>query len=90
MNLSILAGGLIVAGSQAAIGTLWSMKDSDSPKVAELVYQWLLDHRKTLDVYATAEALHFAVQSLKDAGAPFEQWMPFIHMGSYIYVILKY
>ena len=77
-----LAGGFIVAGCQATIGTLWSMKDSDGPKVAELVYQWLLDHRKTLDVHATAEALHFAVQSLKDAGAPFEQWVPFIHVGS--------
>ena len=77
-----LAGGFIVAGCQAAVGTLWNMKDSDGPKVAELVYQWLLDHRKTLDVHATAEALHFAVQSLKDAGAPFEQWMPFIHVGS--------
>ena len=77
-----LAGGFIVAGCQAAVGTLWNMKDSDGPKVAELVYQWLLDHRKTLDVHATAEALHFAIQSLKDAGAPFEQWMPFIHVGS--------
>ena len=77
-----LAGGFIVAGCQAAIGTLWSMKDSDGPEVAELVYQWLLDHRKTLDVHATAEALHFAVQSLKDDGEPFEQWMPFIHVGS--------
>ena len=76
-----LAGGFIVAGCQAAVGTLWNMKDSDGPKVTELVYQWLLDHRKTLDVHATAEALHFAVQSLKDAGAPFEQWMPFIHVG---------
>ncbi|EDQ99619.1 uncharacterized protein LACBIDRAFT_316305 [Laccaria bicolor S238N-H82] len=33
-----LAGGFIVAGCQATIGTLWNMEDSDGPKVAELVY----------------------------------------------------
>ena len=77
-----LAGGFIMAGCQATIGTLWNIKDSDGAKVAEFVYRWLLDHKKTLDVHATAEALHFAVQRLRDAGAPFEQWIPFIHVGS--------
>ena len=76
-----LAGGFIVAGCQATIGTLWNMEDSDGPKVAELVYRNIMDNRKVLDVHATAEALHSAVQSLKDSGAPFERWIPFIHMG---------
>jgi len=58
------------------------MEDSDGPKVAELVYKNIMDNRKALDVHATAEALHSAVQSLKDKGAPFERWIPFIHMGS--------
>jgi CHAT domain-containing protein len=77
-----LAGGFIEAGCQATIGTLWNMGDSDGPKVAELVYKHIINHRKALDVHATAEALYFAVQSLKDSGAPFERWIPFIHMGS--------
>jgi CHAT domain-containing protein len=76
-----LAGGLIFAGFHGAIGTLWNIMDSDGPKVAEIVYQQLFANGKSGEVMETAEALHIAVQKLRDGGASFQQWVPFIHMG---------
>jgi CHAT domain-containing protein len=76
-----LAGGLIFAGFQAAVGTLWNIRDSDGPKVAETVYQQLFANGRSPKVTETAEALHIAVQKLRDEGASFQQWIPFIHIG---------
>ncbi|KAJ7870440.1 CHAT domain-containing protein, partial [Mycena leptocephala] len=36
-----LGGGFVAAGFRGAIGTLWSMNDSDGPVVAEIVYSHL-------------------------------------------------
>jgi len=76
-----LAGGLIFAGFHAAIGTLWNTMDSDGPKMAETVYQWLFANGRSAKVTDTAEALHIAVQKLQDGGAQFQQWIPFLHVG---------
>jgi CHAT domain-containing protein len=76
-----LAGGLIFAGFLAAIGTLWNMSDSDGPKIAQDVYGKLFADGRNPNVTETAEALKMAVQKLRDQGAPFQQWMPFIHIG---------
>ena len=76
-----LAGGLIFAGFHAAIGTLWNMRDSDGPKLAESVYQQLFSNGRSAKVTETAEALQVAVQKLRDGGAQFQHWVPFIHIG---------
>ncbi|KAJ7869415.1 CHAT domain-containing protein, partial [Mycena leptocephala] len=76
-----LGGGFITAGFQSAIGTMWSMNDNDGPTVAETVYSHLFrdgQHPKHTDA---AEALHLAVQQLKDNKVPYERWIPFIHIG---------
>jgi CHAT domain-containing protein len=76
-----LGGGFITAGFQSAIGTMWSMNDSDGPTVAEIVYSHLFregQHPKHTDA---AEALQLAVKHLKDKKVPYERWIPFIHMG---------
>ncbi|KAJ7926275.1 CHAT domain-containing protein [Mycena leptocephala] len=76
-----LGGGFITAGFQSAIGTMWSMNDSDGPVVAEIVYSHLFrngQHPKHTDA---AEALQLAVKHLKDTKVPYERWIPFIHMG---------
>jgi CHAT domain-containing protein len=79
-----LGGEFITAGFQSAIGTMWSMNDSDGPVVAEIVYSHLFcvgQHPKHTDA---AEALQLAVKHLKGKKVPYERWIPLIHMGVYI------
>lgn len=76
-----LAGGFIAAGFQGAIGTLWSMSDADGPKVANVVYRRIFGDGSVPDVTLAAEGLHLAIQNLRKQGAPFHQWVPFIHVG---------
>ncbi|KAF9455993.1 CHAT domain-containing protein, partial [Collybia nuda] len=76
-----LAGGFLSAGFLGAIGTLWSMGDSDGPEVAEIVYKTILGESNTPDVNMAAEGLHVAVQKLRKAGVPRYRWMPFVHFG---------
>lgn len=75
-----LTGGFIAAGFQGAIGTLWSMADSDGPKVAEKVYNKIWEDGSP-KVTMAAEGLHLAIQELRRAGAPPHRWMPFVHFG---------
>ncbi|KAJ7884012.1 CHAT domain-containing protein, partial [Mycena leptocephala] len=76
-----LAGGFIAAGFRGAIGTLWSMSDSDGPVVAEIVYSHLFRNGREPQASDAAEALHLAVKELKARKVPYERWIPFIHMG---------
>lgn len=75
-----LTGAFMAAGFHGAIGTLWSMSDSDGPQVAEIVYK-KVNEGGTPDVTLTAEGLHLAIQHLQQRGAPFQKWIPFIHVG---------
>ncbi|KAJ6607580.1 CHAT domain-containing protein, partial [Mycena sp. CBHHK59/15] len=76
-----LGGGFIAAGFQGAIATMWSMCDADGPVVAEIVYSHLFAHGQRLQASNAAKALQLAVRKMRDAGVPYERWVPFIHMG---------
>ncbi|KAJ6465580.1 CHAT domain-containing protein [Mycena vulgaris] len=76
-----LGGGFIAAGFRSSIGTLWSMRDSDGPGVAETVYTYLFRKDTTPKVTDAAKALQLALRKLRDAGVPYQHWVPFIHMG---------
>jgi CHAT domain-containing protein len=76
-----LAGGFLAAGFQGAIGTLWSMSDTDGPNVADTVYQTILGDDKVPDVKMAAKGLHLAIQRLRKNRVPPYRWMPFIHFG---------
>lgn len=76
-----LAGGLIFAGFQGAIGTLWSISDPDGPKIAETVYNHLFPEGGSPDITHAAKALQMAVDKLRDEGAPYQRWIPYIHIG---------
>lgn len=76
-----LTGGFILAGFQGAIGTLWSMGDSEGPQVAEIVYQKVFEKTGEPDVTLAAEGLHNAIQKLRKEGSPLHRWMPFVHFG---------
>ncbi|KAJ7880423.1 CHAT domain-containing protein, partial [Mycena leptocephala] len=76
-----LGGGFITAGFQSAIGTMWSMNDSDGPTVAEIVYSHLFREGQQPTHTDTVEALQLAVKELKSRNVPYERWVPFIHIG---------
>ncbi|KAK0502223.1 CHAT domain-containing protein [Armillaria luteobubalina] len=79
-----LAAGMLMAGYQSVIATLWSIRDVDAPLVAEEVYSRLFEDGEP-DSEKAAIALHHAVQSLRkrveDESDSFVRWVPFIHVG---------
>ncbi|KAJ7272379.1 CHAT domain-containing protein, partial [Mycena rebaudengoi] len=76
-----LGGGFIAARFQGAIATMWSMMDEDGPIVAETVYSHLLASGQRPRASEAAKALQLAVRKMRDAGVPYERWVPFIHLG---------
>ncbi|KAK0465798.1 CHAT domain-containing protein [Armillaria novae-zelandiae] len=78
------AVGMLMAGYQSVIATLWSIRDADAPLVADEVYSRLFEDGEP-DSGNAAIALHHAVQSFRKhvEGEPdsFLRWVPFIHVG---------
>jgi CHAT domain-containing protein len=75
-----LAAGMLLAGYRGVIATMWSINDGDAPQVAEDVYKRMLKNGKPNRKEA-ARGLHEAVKRLRDSGAGFLSWVPFIHVG---------
>ena len=75
-----LTAGMISAGYCGVIGTMWSIKDDDAPKVADAVYAHLLKDPNP-DATQAAFALHEAVKKLHDESTSFFSWVPYIHVG---------
>ncbi|KAF8135902.1 CHAT domain-containing protein [Mycena galopus ATCC 62051] len=78
-----LTAGMLLAGYRGVIGTMWSIMDNDAPQVAGDVYAHLLEASPP-DPMRAAEALHLAVQKLREQSGEkksFLQWVPFIHFG---------
>jgi CHAT domain-containing protein len=76
-----IAAGMLLAGYRGTIATMWTIMDNDAPRVTEDVYKSLLGDGKVPDSRQAAEALHHAVERLRDSGASFLSWVPFIHVG---------
>ena len=75
-----LAAGMLFTGCRSVIATMWSIKDDDAPQVAEDVYSRMLKGGQPNSKEA-ARALHEAIKRLRDSGAGFLSWVPFIHIG---------
>jgi CHAT domain-containing protein len=75
-----LAAGMLLAGYRGVIATMWSIGDNDAPKIAEDVYIRILNSGKPKWREA-AYALHEGVRKLRESGAGFISWVPFIHIG---------
>ncbi|KAJ7475034.1 CHAT domain-containing protein [Mycena latifolia] len=80
-----LTAGMLLAGYRGVIGTMWSIMDADGPQVAGDVYAHLFKTSPP-DSMRAAEALHLAVQKLRDSDGAggtksFSRWVPFIHVG---------
>ncbi|KAF8961525.1 CHAT domain-containing protein [Flammula alnicola] len=80
-----LAAGMLSAGFQGVIGTMWSISDNDAPLVAKAVYSHLFRGKAAPDTTEAAHALHVAVKRLQEespAKKSFLSWVPFIHIGA--------
>ena len=75
-----LAAGMLLAGYQGVIATMWTISDSHAPQVAKDVYKHLFQNQQA-GAGNAAEALHLAVRNFRESGAPFHSWVPFIHFG---------
>jgi CHAT domain-containing protein len=67
-----LGGGFIAAGFRGAIGTMWSMNNSDGPTVAEVVYSHLFREGQLPQASDAAEGLQLAVTELRNKKVPCE------------------
>lgn len=78
-----LAAGMMSAGYQGVIATMWSIMDSDAPLIADEVYAHIFKDSEP-DPSQAARALHRAVKKLvedSNGGKSFLEWVPFIHFG---------
>jgi CHAT domain-containing protein len=78
------AAGMLLAGYEGVIATMWSIKDSDAPLVVDKVYDRLFQnhHDERPDYRNASRALHDAVQSLRARNEKsYLSWVPFIHIG---------
>jgi CHAT domain-containing protein len=78
-----LAAGMLSAGYRGVIATMWSIRDSVAPLVADEVYAKLFKDSNP-DPTRAAYALHEAVKKLVEGSngkKSFLEWVPFIHMG---------
>jgi len=75
-----LAAGMFLLGCRGVIATTWSIDDEDGPKISEDVYSLIFKDGKPNRKEA-AYALHGAVGRLRESGAPYTSWVPFIHIG---------
>ncbi|KAH6905442.1 CHAT domain-containing protein [Coprinopsis sp. MPI-PUGE-AT-0042] len=88
-----LAAGMMAAGFQGTVATMWAISDAYAPKVAEDFYNNLWERGKGkgggMQGEDAAYALHHAIQELKKVprkktgGAEkwFLTWVPYIHYG---------
>lgn len=82
-----LAAGMLLAGYNGVIASLWSIGDNDAAAVADNVYGFLFKEGKAPDSRMAARALHNAVRNLREkhtgrfGGTNFTAWLPYIHVG---------
>jgi CHAT domain-containing protein len=77
-----IAGGMLLAGYQGVVATMWSIKDDLAPEVTDEFYRLIMEDGQRPDSRKAAEALHMSVQKLrKKAGVSLTDWIPFVHLG---------
>jgi len=79
-----LAASMLSAGYQGVVGTMWSIPDEESPRVADRFYRNICANQATPDPTKAAEALHTAIAEFCDSKEKksFFSWVPFIHYGA--------
>lgn len=75
-----LAAALNYTGYRHVVATLWSVDPAIAANMTASVYAELITD-SGLDPEKSALALHQAVRTLRDAGCPLDEWLPFTHTG---------
>ncbi|KAG9089431.1 hypothetical protein FRC06_001549 [Ceratobasidium sp. 370] len=77
-----LAAGMLMTGYPTVVATMWSIKDSDAPLIADDFYAQLVSENG-FDHKRACRALHAAVRNLRNKVGvkSFVNWVPYIHMG---------
>ncbi|TEB35675.1 hypothetical protein FA13DRAFT_1788289 [Coprinellus micaceus] len=85
-----LAAGMLAAGYQRVVATMWEIGDGYAPQVADYFYQYLWAHRgkgsgTTFDGTLSAHALHHATRNLQgrldNSDSSLLAWIPYVHFG---------
>ncbi|KAF9523017.1 CHAT domain-containing protein [Crepidotus variabilis] len=86
-----LAAGMLAAGYQGVVATMWSIRDATAPEIAKDFYNYLLmnghgNGTSKLNARDAAYALDYAVQRIRetlkgDDEAALLTWVPYIHFG---------
>jgi len=85
-----LAAGMLAAGYQSVVATMWSIKDQYGPVVAENFYRDLMvrgmaSGKQGIDSSGAAHALHHAILGIRETLGDTEQglltWVPYVHFG---------
>lgn len=84
-----IAAGMLVAGYQGVVGTMWNISDTHAPKFAKWFYEYLLDNKESggLNSKHAAYALDYATRNFyksfaeHDRDAAFLLWVPYVHFG---------
>ncbi|CAG8702347.1 4485_t:CDS:1, partial [Acaulospora colombiana] len=77
-----IAGGMLLAGYRSVVATMWSIRDELAPVVTDEFYRHVMEEGKRPDSRRAAEALHLAVQKLRQRpGVQLTDWIPFVHLG---------
>jgi CHAT domain-containing protein len=82
-----LAAGMLAAGYNGVVGTMWSISDMHGPKFATEFYKYLLtkEGSEGLDSTQAAYALDHAVRKVReglgDGDNAFLTWVPYVHFG---------
>jgi CHAT domain-containing protein len=83
-----LAAGMLAAGYQSVVATMWSIKDEYGPVVAKDFYAYIVDENvenRQLDSANAAHALHYAIQNIRKNVGDTEEalltWVPYVHFG---------
>lgn len=76
-----IAAGMLFAGYGGVVATMWSISDKLAPDVTKDVYEQLFRDGTIPDYRDAARALHIAVGRLRESRVPFQDWLPFIHVG---------
>jgi CHAT domain-containing protein len=77
-----VAGAFHMAGVPHAVSTLWKVQDSVSADLSRYFYANIKNDQGTVDLHRSADALHLAVQRLRDRAEEPMLWGAFIHSGS--------
>jgi CHAT domain-containing protein len=82
-----LAAGMLAAGYQGVVGTMWSISDMHGPAFATEFYEYLLKEKGLdgLDSTQAAYALDYATRKVRETlgedDKTFLTWVPYVHFG---------